>query len=1115
MDAFAPHNGEEYANETLSGFDFVAIEDVLVQGLVREHVKGLPEGAAKSLFLETDDIMHHEDGEKLLRESVEALSHEEKALYAKFLTIQNSAKSASNIIAASNAMQMPGENQHDLDDMIAKMKADGVSGHELAGVLNGITQWKTGTPHPTQHLSEEGKQLFRVLLQTSEQMPENRVAHAREAIKSMFDTNITRKAKMTVREETEADRKQAKLRRQALRGIYKNLNTSLQKHYGKDAPDLLDSSVRLELAYHTWCGAGDTDGKSNADKIALMEGLVGYTIDAVEEHLDDINRAIEASPELADRLENTKQSLKTVYDRLQVLESKLIDPDHNDFEVLKTAYESLYKGLNVGYAADNNSVNTEQEMYEKLTLELRDLSKNVSSEAQTILSESLFVARQYKDTITTAKIETRANGFVDQDIMNKLFGDHEFQRQYLSGAMRRELANRAFTTLPKEKQRAIMKDAAQAIKKDRVAFQENYNRIFPAGLDDKGFPNQLRERGERMQIQSITPEKFGMSIIADAQELSPEYARFLGEVGFGVTPMMHTMLTEDYDTLNHAADITIDFTKNGGLDSVFAAVAKNKRLGDYLERYGVMLPCSDSIKKLGPAAVYLQAQAINHLMKYAVENNVVICVKWGNGQAITRGAGSHHAPGRLKEQALQWWLNNLRNHNGEGEQVLDLSKPEDLKLLQNVMFASNTTQGRAPDFVGYSVNKVVKDTSNMIGEMLGRVRRLTGKDDGQALDIQEYKHGVRKNILDPIARNVMMRGYENFRDVFFYADENDKEGRRLSDTVATEVSNMGVAGDANQAARPDSKEALQPQEAKSESAQQAKKVGKPLYDLRAIGTTIAITHMRSHHDGWFSIGAGMQALHQAHIDNEIDVEDMAKFPKDALWENIIKTGLRTATMSDVGHVLRKLGAGEWSHEKAMRVGKSVQVHPAADSNEPPQFSFDGAKEGITAEQAYAAKLYYDQALFVTYTEKLAALNLTGEPMLQTLEEVEQVSLLHLQGSENKVGRFQLGLQTRVLYPFVDQDLNGNRKKSLPAQIVADVVEECRDEMTKEQLFAVTGAQRSTSAWNNSDLYQDIDALGSNPSLALIKMKLEHVRSCDVDTGLGVGEAQTEILSADI
>ena len=1081
MSVGPPENLTENSEVIFSDYSASAIEE-LMNDIVYEHVSGLPESEAKKLFLDLDDILDNEDSEEVLLERTKALSHDQKAQYAKFLTIKNSLKAASHIIAVGNAGSDSAQNEYEIDHMVGQMKEKGVSAEQLGSVLSSITQWRTGTPHPTQHLSEEGKQLFRDVLSIVSLPKGERHDSLKNTITSMFDAQITRSAKMDVREETNSDREQAKLRRQGMRETYIGLKSALQNHYGEDAPNLLSGSILLELAYHSWFGGGDTDGKSNADKWALLEGLTGYTMDAIEEHLEDINKAIEIDSSLSKRLESTKNALEIVRERLTALDEKLLNRDETtDSEALKREYANLYKGLEIGHTA-SSSVNTEKDAYLALSNELKHVVDHLAKgEAKELLEGSLFVLRQYKNAITTARIETRANGFVDQDIVNQIFGDKEFQKTFLTGEMRRSLASRTLASLPKEEQRAIMQAAEDKCKNNVRLFAEHYYRIFPEGLDDKGFPNQKRERGERLEIQAITPDKFGMSIVADAQPMSPEYARFLGEVGFGVKHMMHTMLTEDYDTLDAAADITIDFTKNGGMKSVFSAINSNPRLGEYLDRHGVMLPCSDSTKKLGPAAVYFQAQAINHLMDYAVEENKTMYIKWGNGQIITRGGGNSHVPGRLKAQAMQWHLDGRK---------LDLNVPEDIKLLANVMFSSNTEQGRAADFVSPTSQKIASNQLTMIGEMFGRVLELSGKAPigTHIKQVPEYTSGVRKHVIDSIARNIMMLGYLNFRDVV------DEEGNRLSDEVAIKSSNMKVAGDANQAARPDSKVV----DAPDPNEPVAIKDGKPLYDLRAIGTTISINHMRTYHDGWFSLGAGLQAMHQANIEGEISDEDLAKFPKDPLWESIIKNGLRTATMSDMSHVMKKLDAGDWSHEKAMRIGKSVEVDLSGDANDPPLFSFDGAEDGVTAQQAYAAKLYYDQALFITYAEKLAQLHLEGEPLPETLEEIEQASVLHCEGKvvggHVGVGHFATGEFTRKLYPLVDQDLNGNRKAALPSQVLSDVAEECHSELSKTERFAITAAQRATSTWNNADLYLDQDAYGSKPYPAIEEANLAHLAS---------------------
>ncbi|MFK7839388.1 MAG: hypothetical protein AB8B83_03575 [Bdellovibrionales bacterium] len=1093
-----PLSYDPVSASALSGFDEIDINAFMREEVIRERIHKMPDSDAKSLYLDLDDILLQEDAEHILTNRVNALSPEDMAQYSKFLTIRNSVKSSSAIIAVLNAN---GEfNEYDIDHMIKQAKDNGVNAEQIGNIIGTIQHWKTGTSHPTQHLSDDGKQLFRELLAINQLPVDERPTAAAQIIDKMFDVDLTRKEKMTVREETINDRDQAKLHRQGQRKTYRALKASLEKHYSEYAPNLLEGHIRMTLPYHTWNGAGDCDGKPNADKVALLEGMVGYTRDAIDEHLSDIKRAIELEPDLAESLKNSKSSLEKVQKRLKGIEDVLLGDEDFDYKDLKAQYSKVYDGLSVDYSKnDDFSVNSEKELYEKLTVGLRHVVEEVSQgKGKAELEDTLFVMRQYKNTFTTAKIEKRAPGPVDVDIMNTLFGDRDFQRAYLTGSMKRSLASRVFTSLSDEEQMAMMKRVGQFARQKPGKALEHYYRVFPEGLDDKGFPNQLRERGERLELQKIHPDKFGMSIVAEAKKMSPEYEYFLGEKFFGVGRMMHTMLNEDMETLEDSADYVIDFSKDSGQESFKRAVENDPRLEDYLEKLGAMLPCSDSVKQLGPAAMFIQARAINHLMKYAVQTNQTICIKWGNGQVLTRGGGNAHIPGRMKAQAIQWHLNG---------RALDPDDKNDKRILANVMFASNTEQGRAADFMSANANRISSNHLKMIGEMIGRSLELMGKVPRGTYIHQaaKFSKGAR-SVFESIAKDVMMRGYENMRDAV------DQDGKRISDEVADQASNMKIAGDANQAARPDSKAAIV-NDATSEAAAVATSEDKPLYDLRAIGTTVAISHMRTFHDGWAFDGEGLRAVHEAYINREIGDGDLKEFLKDPLWSSMIKNGLRTASLSDMPFAMNRLGAGDWSHEKAMRIGKSVEVFPSANpKKDPPLFTYEGSKDTITPQQAFAAKLYYDQALFVTYAEEFSKLTLNidaslpamgtkPEKVRKALNKIEQFASLHNERTDGQIGRFLIGEATNHLFPHVDQDNNGNRREMLASQVLCDVAEGRHAELSKEQRFAVTASQRASQTWNNVDLYMDQDAYGSvpNPLLQAARSRRASL-SADADYG---------------
>ena len=67
---------------------------------------------------------------------------------------------------------------------------------------------------------------------------------------------------------------------------------------------------------------------------------------------------------------------------------------------------------------------------------------------------------------------------------------------------------------------------------------------------------------------------------------------------------------------------------------------------------------------------------------------------------------------------------------------------------------------------------------------------------------------------------------------------------------------------------------------------------------------------------------------------------------------------------------------------------------------------------------------------------------------------------------------------------------------LASQVLCDVAEVRRDELSQAQRYAVTASQRATQTWNNADLYLDLDAYGSKPSAVLTKARMARVHELE-------------------
>ncbi|MFP4314532.1 MAG: phosphoenolpyruvate carboxylase, partial [Alphaproteobacteria bacterium] len=297
-----------------------------------------------SLF---EDILHfseysYEEQENILTQKILDLSLEERADFAKARLVYNLVQTAIPVIKNMDDQKKPETNGFHLPSMIGLAKEAGYNAEAMESFLNTVRVWKSITPHPTEHLNKDGRDLYREMMAAADLPEQERAAHIQKVTQELLSIDIAPTRKATMMEETNDALEQAAIHREGLRKVYRDMRDALDYHYGEDGPnkpDLLSPRIRMDMGLRIW-HAGDADGKPNADRWSLMSTMVLLAKESVQEHLDDIKKAINLELGYEEDEFITSEHL---FDRVEVLDFPRVYRDRirSDIKLLSTTLHTI------------------------------------------------------------------------------------------------------------------------------------------------------------------------------------------------------------------------------------------------------------------------------------------------------------------------------------------------------------------------------------------------------------------------------------------------------------------------------------------------------------------------------------------------------------------------------------------------------------------------------------------------------------------------------------------------------------------------------------------------------------------------------------------------------
>jgi hypothetical protein len=940
----------------------------------------------------------------------------------------------------------PENNPYHFESMIRLAKNAGLSDRDIGIFLSDLDLRKTITAHPNEHLNREGVRLFRRGVAIAYLPPEKREAAMRSLVHDLLRTPLTPTRKDTNFEETYNAVEQAKIIRDGQRVAFRRLNAAVRKHYGQHVtpPDFKHPKVMPHIVLQSWHAGGDADGKPNSDRWALMHGMLSFTRAAVEDHLNDVLQAEEAIASTpagsltqqfetsGERLHDVRKALQDLKARFDRLEARFIttDADNNkslipgvEYDAIKDDFEAVYKGLHIGGLEFNGREGFEREL-EAIFLDLSSSLKN--DQAREIMEASHFLLSQYK--LTIAQIESRHTGPILATMIDNLFSNRKFLKKVdLGSAVSKK---KKFTALPQDTQRDLMKQVSEKLTPPEL-MAEIYA-ANPEEIDENGHFVQNHETQRRIELIKINPRQFGMAISAEASGMSAEYQQFFAEAA-DVRTLLHTALPEDYKSLCNMSGSfeAYEQAESGEANIRERMLATDGGWSGGHMHIGGLIPCSDSLKLLGRPVTWLQVEAIRQNTVASIRSGIARLIKWGNGASIERGGGDSMASKRYEAQTLQ-------EYTKKRGKPLDPNNGRDRVLLRMACFHSNTEQGRAQRVYSSTPDQVAAGLTTTIGELLGRRLELMGLVKDGTFIPQRDKLSARMHAHLNNTAYAVMQDYQDFREVS-YSDSDEP----VADSWAQKTGAITMTGFANKSARAASKS----------------KGSASFTKVRAIQSNDVLRSTQTKHDGWFICGEFMRRTHTLYSGGQLSAGDIEDFMGEQWWRrSFFSRALTAAVASDMSKGFRKLGvADQWNFDRAIQVGATVKVEINAAGKK--KLVFDNPDGRITPEEAYQARLFYDQALLAALTE--AALGIKSRD-IQGKTAFDQPLDALIQSVRPPNGGIDIVYGERIQKRWKNlKDVREQEHSALPEQVLVDLLEESPERAQESTKRLVIAGYRET------------------------------------------------------
>lgn len=831
----------------------------------------------------------------------------------------------------------------------------GISRDEIIEIVESLKCNVSYTWHPTNNLSEEGTKLRLKQIEAFQNQDTRAIRELTKEIKG--SDNLTPKQKATMINEIDANLTIADRDNKGANTVERIYEEEIQDIWSGKRPN-----IQMNLGGRSWIF--DADGKNNNDGWAMMAALTTLKKEMFEQTLEVLDDDLVTGNPKLEKLRNdlgmVLNNLNSIYDKSREVTDTLAQlpveeretyyrAHYDELQTAKDNLRSLYECVGDAEGRGHNFYNKTKQMLEE-ACEKQDCASGNNPK----LDDVYRTLR--RNGFTLQKGQTRHNGIMYGDVIDKLFADETFlNSKFLRDSDRNLLQNvEKFSDLHQNQRRMIMAHVTRGTK-DRSVRQELQKFVRdanPLEFDEgNGYPTPESSVEDRMDIRSICKRNFAEAIISDSTDFSAYDQLFLAKIE-GVPDMKHMMLNEDRDTLARQASIAVGFNKGAQEGAEFRnnGSAADYKIGPDNEIL-IMIPSSDSMRNGGPGTLLQMCNTVSEATRESIKLGVPIEIMLGSGGSMGRFGCDQAMVRRLVAQTMQQVAEE------EGFYEWDKNDPEHAAALRMPKVIMHTEQGRMPNLLSATPELISQRHLDRTGEMLEDHLELVGAvEPGTYID-QVPKLSTPMQNKVPQLQQLMITEFTDFR--FALGEQNADDN--ILNSMAEKCMFKHLSPFINHGARP-----------------AAKGSKKGITDVRAIENDKRKAMAEIFDSSFFSLGAAMKELHRSTNSNEpmdrpisnVGVQELIEQPE---WNFLIfGKGTTEAMRFEATKKFETLSgeAESWNFDKAVEVGKSVTLEKI-EPNEPKSLCvmhYDDKDGAITKEEAYLSKIYYDRLQFLALTE---------------------------------------------------------------------------------------------------------------------------------------------------
>jgi len=867
---------------------------------------------------------------------------------------------------------------------------------------------KSPTPHPTEGLSIDGIKLACGLVESAEKSIGDRENAIKEAILSMIcSENFGTKKKFSIMDEAELSDFYARNHNKGVSELERQIEDAIEQEFGQRLALTLDAALR------SW--DYDSDGKNNADGFAFMAKLSKTTLGALDQIIEAIDAAKSSAPQdlidLRDDCVKVRDAFLPIYNQAAEITQKLAEIENP--KERETYYRKAYEGYNdlearFGRAYSDVSSNRGFDFYKRALDVLHDsvdaLGGPSAPAAQPLDDALRLIART---GFAFEKGQPRQNDFEHIGIINNLFNSPSLRQRGIFRTDELEQIDAAggFKNLPEDQQKQFLRVLLSHIAENNNRKEILADMVAANPLefdpDGNGYPLQTRTLLDRLALEKLYQLKFDQNIISDSQPGSDERMHFLFQV-FGMQKGTSMSLHEDRGTLPRRAQLLEAFSQSAGNQ----VITRNRNFfgmilnGTPLDRTSgkdtlqIIHPASDAERGGGFGTRMETARAWRQIADLSQKARITIAQMIGGGMSLNRfGAKPMMLCNTIAEE-----LKDIKT------EPFDRRIQQDRHVMRSATALSFTQQGRHKRYDMATASQVACDVARKLSRMIAIRFDLEGlvADNTFIAKKPSFESDAIQSRMDRLWENAIMR-YNDMR----FAEGSD--GKIILNKLAEFVTTPQTISYKNNGARP---------AAKSGSA-------KDMTGVRAIENDARFYISQLFAGGFLSAGQMMRDMADDLKEAKITFESVANWIDHPEWDFSVHTKcLIDAGRFDPTYALAQLNWRDATFDTLKEVGEQVRfVKPAGEENY--QMVYAGKHQGLSDEQVYFAKIWYDRLLYVSHME--VALNDADEE-LNLGSNVENI-IAAFRPADNSP-KFGLGEKVKAKWPNVETILN-EHEKNLP------------------------------------------------------------------------------------